>query len=204
MSALRLVRLTEESFPAFEALTAREGGGGCYCAFWHQKFSSLADWEAQCKSAPEKNRSSVFERVRAGFHVGVLAYRGSELAAWVSVGPVTDFYWTWRRVAQIGEKARAVAGITCITLAEPLRGQKLQSEVLAELRVYGRDAGWDYLEGYPFDPRAVERHGRELGFPGLAPGFAQAGFERVGPHWLSKEGYERSIYRVALEPDPSA
>src|SRR5688500_6956427 len=98
-----LAKLTETNFADFEALTSCEGGGGCYCSFWHQRITSMDEWDARRKTNPALNRQVVLDRVLTGYHVGVLAYRDGELAAWVSVGTLPEFYWSWRRVAQLGE-----------------------------------------------------------------------------------------------------
>ncbi|HEY8271213.1 MAG TPA: hypothetical protein VIG33_10030, partial [Pseudobdellovibrionaceae bacterium] len=135
---------------------------------------------------------------RSGFHVGVLAYSGSDLVGWVSVGTLPEFYWTWRRVAQVGEGARDIAGIVCFTISSKYQNQGLQKLMLEELKSYGRCRGWKTIEGYPFDQSAIEKHKEHVRWPGLTKGFVDAGFEHVGPHWLSNPEAERSIYRVQL------
>jgi hypothetical protein len=158
----------------------------------------MAEWDTRKAEHPDLNRAAVFEKVRSGFHVGALAYRNGELVAWISVGPLTDFHWTWKRVAQVGEKANTIGGITCITISKKLRGSGLQPQILKSLRAYGADKGWSAIEGYPFDASAVEKHKEHVLWPGLTKGFVEAGFTRVGPHWLSNPDAERSIYRVDL------
>ena len=195
---IRFRRLTLDNFSEFESLTADESEGGCYCSFWHQKWSSMSDWEKCKKETPGNNRAIVLEKVRSGFHVGVLAYRGDDLAAWVSVGPLPDYYWTWRRVAQRGDAAKTVAGVLCITIRPILRRTGLQKELLYALKGYGKEEGWSSIEGYPFDPSAIERHGDKLSWPGLTKGFMDAGFVRTEPHWLSSPDAARSIYSCDL------
>lgn len=195
---LALQKLTLENFADYEKLTSCEGGGGCYCSFWHQRWSSMGDWETAQKETPLMNRDIVREKVRSHFHVGVLAYRDDELAAWISVGTLPEFFWTWRRVAQVGDEARDIAGIVCLTVAPKFRGAGLQAELLLALRDYGRERGWKILEGYPFDASAVEKHGNGVKWPGLTKGFVEAGFRREGAHWLSNPEAERSIYRLSL------
>jgi len=195
---MEIKKLDADNFADFEKLTSQESHGGCYCSFWHQKWASMADWEKCKKETPEYNRNIVFEKVRSGFHAGVLAYEGSELLAWISVGPVTDFYWTWLRTALLGDSAKTTAGILCVAIEKKFRRQGLQVKLLGALKVYGKAAGWTSLEGYPFDPSALEKHGAELAWPGLAPAFEKAGFKRTGVHWLSNPQAERSIYQAAL------
>ncbi|NUM87860.1 MAG: hypothetical protein HUU37_01525 [Bdellovibrionales bacterium] len=195
---IRIERLSEKNLPDYEKLTSCESGGGCYCSFWHQKWTSMADWEKCKKETPGVNRQIVLEKMRSGFHVGVLAYQGDSLAAWISVGPLIDFYWTWKRAIQVGEAAKSVAGILCFTVAPASRGQGLQSKILEALREYGKSQGWSAIEGYPFDDSALEKQKENAVWPGLAKGFIGAGFTRQGAHWLTGPGWERSIYRADL------
>jgi GNAT superfamily N-acetyltransferase len=196
--SIRLERLSEQNFADFESITRNESGGGCYCSFWHQKWSSRSDWDQQCKDAPEKNRATVLEKVRAGFHVGVLAYKDSKLAAWVSVGPVIDFYWSWRRVGALKEDANKTAGILCIAIVPEFRGQHLQQDLLEALKEYGSTQGWKSIEGYPFDRSAHEKHGEHVRWPGLPKAFEHAGYQRVESHWLNNAEAERSIFKWDL------
>lgn len=195
---IRIEQLTEENFKDYEVLTSCESGGGCYCSFWHQKINSMKEWDARKKENPQLNRQIVLDKVRTGYHVGVLAYRDSELLAWISVGPLTDFYWTWKRVAQLGEDSKNVAGITCFTVAPNFRGQGLQSIILNELKSYGREKGWKTIEGYPFDSSAVEKHKNDVIWPGMTKGFEKAEFIKEGPHWLNSPEAERSLYKIEL------
>lgn len=195
---IEIKKLTLDNFGDFETLTKCESGGGCYCSFWHQKWASMADWEKCKKETPEINRGIVYEKVRSGFHVGVLAYEAGNLMAWISVGPLTDFYWTWKRASALENDAKDVAGIVCFTLAEKYRNQGLQKQILEELKSYGRLQGWKAIEGYPFDASALEKHGVDVIWPGHKRGFDAAEFKRTEAHWLSNPQAERSIYRFEL------
>lgn len=195
---VRLERLTEKNFADYEKLTSCQKDGGCYCAFWHQKWSSMEEWNNRQKEAPLLNRDTVLDKVRSGFHVGVLAYQNDELLAWVSVGPLTDYYWTWRRLAQVGESGKSTAAITCITIAARFRNRGFQTILLRELKTYGKAQGWTMIEGYPFDESALVKHKENVIWPGLTKGFIEARFERVAPHWLDSPDYRRSIYQMQL------
>ena len=213
---ITLKPLTLENLADYERLTQHgDEGQACYCSFWHSKWASMDHYHQVQKDEPERLRESVVQKVRSGFHVGVIAYRPEERpagpegrgasltiqvpCAWVSVGPLTDFFWTWRRVAQVGEAARSIAGIVCFTLAPEYRGRNFQLEVLAALKEYGRAREWSAIEGYPFADEAIATHGDKLKWAGLSNGFERAGFERVGDHWLSHPDYKRSIYSLNLK-----
>lgn len=155
-------------------------------------------WDQRKQERPQENRAAVFEKVRSGFHVGALAYRDRELLAWISISPLSECYWTWKRVAQVGETANKIAGITCFTVRKKFRGEGLQAQILEQLKTYGREKGWKAIEGYPFDPSALEKHKQHVLWPGVPKGFMDAGFLRIGPHWLSNSEAERSIYRFEL------
>jgi GNAT superfamily N-acetyltransferase len=195
---VRIEQLTEINFSDFEALTSCESGGGCYCSFWHQKISSMQEWDQRKKETPHLNRQIVLDKIKTGFHAGVLAYADGELLAWISMGPLTDFYWTWKRVGQLGESSNTVAGITCFTVAPKFRKQGLQSKILKELIEYGKAQGWSSIEAYPFDRSAVEKHKDLVLWPGHTKGYVDAGFLKVGSHWLHSADAERSIFKVDL------
>ncbi len=196
--SLRLEKLSLENFSDYESLTSCQSEGGCYCSFWHQKWASMAAWEKCQKETPEINRSIIMEKVKSHFHVGVLVYENSDLVAWVSVGPLIDFYWTWKRVGAIGDLAKSTAGIVCFTIAKNQRNKGRQREVLEALKAYGREQGWTSIEGYPFDASAVEKHKEHVIWPGITKGFLDAGFQRTADHWLSQPETERSIYVCEL------
>ncbi len=158
----------------------------------------MADWEACQQKTPEFNRQMVWEKVRSGFHVGVLAYDGSTAVAWISVGPIIENYWTWKRVAALGERAADVAGITCLNIADGHRGAGVQGKVIAALKDYGKQTNWKTIEAYPFDTSAVARHGDGVLWPGTTRAFEQAGFVRLGAHWLCQAEFERSIFGVDI------
>ncbi|MBK9321506.1 MAG: GNAT family N-acetyltransferase [Bdellovibrionaceae bacterium] len=195
---IRIEQLTEQNFKDYETLTSCESGGGCYCSFWHQKISSMQEWETRRKENPMLNRQVVLDKVQTGFHVGVLVYSDADLLAWISVGPLIDYYWTWKRTIQFGEESKNIAGITCFTVAPKFRGQGLQSKILEKLKEYGKEKGWSAIEGYPFDASAIEKHKEHVLWPGLTKGFEEARFLKIGPHWLNNPEAERSIYKVEL------
>lgn len=195
---IRIEQLTEQNFKDYETLTSCESGGGCYCSFWHQKITSMQEWDTRKKESPELNRQIVFDKVKTGYHVGALVYSDNDLLAWISVGPLIDYYWTWKRTTQLGEASKNIAGITCFTVAPKFRGQGLQAKILEKLKEYGKAKGWTTIEGYPFDASAIEKHKEHVLWPGLTKGFEEAGFSKLGPHWLNSPEAERSIFKVDL------
>jgi len=198
-STIALQQLSEANVADYEHLT-RHGNDGkpCYCSFWHQKWSSMDEYHRVQRENPERLRECVLDRVKSRFHVGVIAYEDGKPLAWISVGPLIDFFWTWRRVAQVGDAAKTTAGILCISVAPEARGQHTQERVLAALKEYGRARGWTAIEAYPFADDVIKAQGPALAWPGFSTSYERAGFARVGPHWLSQPGFERHLYSASL------
>lgn len=197
---IRLEPLRTNNFSDYESLTCKEANGktGCYCAFWHQKFNSLEEWEKRQKEEPLKNRDVIHSKMVSGFHVGVLAYENDELIGWISLGPLTDFNWTMKRALSIGTDAQKIAGILCFSLAPAFRGKGYQTLLLKELLPYAKNNGWTAIEGYPFDVEALTKHGDKVAWPGFPDSFLSAGFKRIDQHWLNNPDYPRSIFKVDL------
>src|SRR5687767_8836359 len=188
-ATIELQQLRDANFADYETLT-RHGNDGklCYCAFWHQKWSSMDEYHAVQRENPDRLRECVLDRVKSRFHVGVIAYEGGVPCAWVSVGPLIDFFWAWRRVAQVGDAAKSTAGIMCVSVAPASRGKHTQERVLEALKDYGRARGWSVIEAYPFADGTIAAHGLTLAWPGFTKSYERAGFARVGAHWLSQPG----------------
>lgn len=198
-SEIVIKKLTNENLADYEKLTKHgDDGNLCYCSFWHQKWASMDEYKKTQRENPGRLKNCVIDRVNSGFHVGVIAYQNNKPVAWVSVGPLIDFYWAWKRVAQIGEKAKTTAGILCISVAEEFRNQGMQKQVLLALKDYGKENGWTAIEAYPFSDEAVAKHGKSLLWAGHREKFEQAGFKLSGQHWLSSVDYGRHIHQTSL------
>jgi GNAT superfamily N-acetyltransferase len=196
---IRIEQFTESNLADYERLTKLgDDGNLCYCSFWHAKWTSMDEYDRVKAEEPEKLKACVVERVRAQFHVGVIAYLNDNPCAWISVGPLIDFYWTWKRVAHIGEIAKTTAGILCFTIAPEYRGKKLQATILEKLLQYGRQKGWTAIEAYPFASEAIAAHGDPLKWPGMTAGYEAAGFTKIADHWLSSPAAPRHIYQISL------
>ena len=196
--AIEIAPLSEENFSDYEIVTTLDKDKPCYCSWWHIKPTSMQAYDEEKKSNPTKFRECVRTKMKTGFHVGVIAYESKVPVAWISVGPIPEFYWAWKRVAALGEAAPGVAGIMCFNTFPDFRGKGRTAEILAELAVYGKSKGWVSIEGYPFDESAVKEHGMAVLWPGLTEEFKQADFVRVDSHWLSGEKAMRSIYSRRL------
>jgi len=193
-------KLTMTNIEDYELLTKHgDDGKLCYCSFWHQKWASMEEYKKVQNENPERLKNCVIDRVQSGFHVGVIAYINDTPCAWVSVGPLTDFFWAWRRVAEVGETAKNTAAILCFTVAPEFRGQHMQERVLKELANYGQKVGWTTIEAYPFSDEAHQKHGDALKWSGLLKSYQRSGFDYVKDHWLSSADLQRFLYSLKLE-----
>lgn len=192
---IRFERLSENNFELFSQFLNCQDSG-CYCSFWYQKWSSMEEWEKRKSESPELNKACMLDKVRSKFHLGVLAFQGEEPVAWISIGPVHEFFWAWRRVGQLGAEAKNIACIPCITRKTSVRGTLPESELLIPLKEYAKNQGWKAMEGYPFDRVAIDQHGEAITWAGYPEDFDKAGFKRIEDHWLSSKEAPRSIYRV--------
>jgi hypothetical protein len=196
--AIVIRQLSDENFHDYEFVTTLDKEKPCYCSWWHIKPTSMEAYDEEKKKNPEKFLECVRTKLKTGFHVGVLAYEGQKPVAWIAVGPLPEFYWAWRRTAEIGTEAGKIAAIMCFNTFPDFRDQNRTAEVLNSLVDYGRSLGWKNIEGYPFDASAISKHGDAILWPGLVQEFIDAGYARIGAHWLSSDQAERSIFSQAL------
>ena len=197
---IRIERFSDKNINDYENLTKLDQNGKlCYCSFWHAKWASIDEYDKVKEDNPNRLKNCVIDKMRSNFHVGAIAYIDEEPGAWISVGPLTDFYWSWKRVAQLGISAQNIAGIMCFTIAPNFRGKGLQKHILIELINYGKQQKWTSIEAYPFSNEAILKHGDALKWPGLTKGYEQSGFTKTQDHWLSSDDYKRFIYNIDLE-----
>ena len=191
---IRIERLNTKNFHDYEALTSLNKEKPCYCSWWHTNPESMEKYDQEKKENPNKFKNCVLNKVEHGFHVGVIAYENDTPIAWISVGPVNQFFWAWKRVIELKEKADKTAAIVCFNTAPSFRGKNKFAPIMEALIDYGKKQEWIAIEGYPFDESAIKKHGDAVLWPGLTLEFQKSGFKRVTDHWLSNENAERSIY----------
>ena len=196
--AIEIKPLSEANFQDYEYVTTLDKDKPCYCSWWHINPSSMEEYDEEKKKNPKKFRDCVESKVKNGFHVGVIAYENEKPVAWISVGPIPEFYWAWKRIITLGEEAKTTAGIMCFNTFPEFRGKGRTAEVLNSLAEYGKTIGWKQIEGYPFDKSALELHGDAVLWPGLTEEFIEAGYTRIDAHWLNSEKAERSIFAIEI------
>jgi len=196
---IRIEKLSEDNFHHYEFLTTLDKEKPCYCSWWHINPESMENYDQEKRDNPEKFRNCIYSKVQSGFHVGVIAFEDETPMAWISIGPVNQFFWAWKRTLDLQEKAEKTAAIMCFNTAPIFRGKNKFIPIMEALMEYGRKQNWLAIEGYPFDDSALKKHGDAVLWPGLTSEFLECGFNRIAPHWLSNDNAERSIYSKNLQ-----
>lgn len=197
--AIEIQQLSDENFHHYESVTTLDKEKPCYCSWWHIKPTSMEAYDAEKKKTPEKFRECVRTKLHTGFHVGVIAFESNQPVAWIAVGSLPEFYWAWRRTADLGRTAGETAAIMCFNTFPNFRGKGRTTEVLNALAKYGQSLGWKSIEAYPFDDSAVKAHGPTLLWPGTPGEFMSAGYKKLGAHWLSSDQAMRWIFSRQIQ-----
>jgi len=123
------------------------------------------------------NRRALRTLVRAGTVPGMLAYRGGEPVAWVSLGPREDFAALERSTTLKRVDDQPVWSVVCFFVAKPYRGRGVMAPLLRAAVAYARRRGARLIEGYPIDPG--DGLTGYAGFTGVVSAFRRAGFRQV-------------------------
>lgn len=161
--------VTPERWSDLEALFGERGAyGGCWCVWWR---ISRAEFS---RNGNRGNRAALKSLVDEGIVPGLLAYRGEEPVAWVSVGPREDFTALERSRTLRRIDDRPVWSVVCFFMAKPYRGRGLMTPLLRAAVTYAKRHGARFVEGYPITPGAGLTG--YAGFTGIVSTFRKAGF----------------------------
>jgi GNAT superfamily N-acetyltransferase len=164
--------VTADRWDDFVSVFGQNGAcSGCWCMYWR---SPRKDWLTQTN---DFNRSCIKSLVDAGREPGLLAYVDSVPAAWVSMGPRSDFPMlaTSRVLAPVDRQP--VWSIVCFFIHRKYRRTGLMQPLIAAAVDYARSKGAEIVEAYPHDPgHKVESSSI---FLGVASAFLEAGFVEV-------------------------
>ena len=167
--------VTPERWPDLEKLFGPRGAySGCWCMFWRLRRSEFD------RSSADERRAGLKGLVDSGQIPGILAYKGDEPIAWVSLGPRETFppLERSRTLARVDEQP--VWSIVCFFVAKAYRRQGLMVKLLRGAVAYAASQGAQIVEGYPVDPPAGQRvSGVAEGYMGLASAYSKAGFVEV-------------------------
>lgn len=181
--------VTADRWPDLERLFGPRGANsGCWCLWWR-----LTRAEFDRRSADER-KAGLKGLVDAGRPPGLLAYRGDEASAWVSVGPREEFGALERSRVLKRVDDRPVWSIVCFFVDRRCRGQGLMVKLLQAAVEYATANGAQIVEGYPVDPGVGRVDGGSSGFVGLASAYRKAGFIEV-----ARPNERRAIMRYYVE-----
>ncbi len=178
---LSAAQLSEETWPAFEALFAANGGvwGGCWCMFFHRpgRFDSKAYLA---------NKEAKHELVASGEAHGTIVYCGSDPVGWCQFGPRTELPRIDRKRGYL-PTANDPWRITCLFISSGHRRSGLAGFAVKESLKSMKKLGARVVEAYPVEG---ERSSTLLwmGTPHL---FEANGFHRRSP--LGKNSWVYSL-----------
>jgi GNAT superfamily N-acetyltransferase len=150
--------------------------------WWRRKRS---EWS---KDRGAGNRRALRKLVESGEPPGLLAYVGSEPAAWCALAPREDYPGIGRSRLfkslveragdRLAQRARPTWSVTCFYVARAHRRKGLTVRLLREAARHARSRGARLLEGYPVEPKKGLAPDAWV-YTGLAAAFRKAGFREV-------------------------
>ena len=191
--ALDIQPLTRGRLPDLAALFGQGGDPKwCWCSFFRVR---NVDFRT---ATPASNRRVLEQAVEStaavGRAPGLLAYRGSDVVGWVSLGPREDYERLEHSRVLAPVDDRPVWSIVCFVVARRARGQGIASALLDAAVAYARAHGATLLEAYP-----VETDGGRVpaahAFKGTVGMFDRAGFEVVERRQANRASTPRPIVR---------
>jgi GNAT superfamily N-acetyltransferase len=182
---VRIVELTEETWPRLETLfAANKTVGGCWCVWFMRPHAEVdAGWG-------EGNRS--FLRERLGTPLGLLALDDDGPTGWVAVAPRASY----PRLAT-SKITRSDAGpdtwsVTCFFVHRRARRQGIAATLLGAAVDFAAARGAVAVEGHPVDTEGARRSSGDL-FHGTLAMFRAAGFALV-----DRRGTRRALVRKEI------
>jgi GNAT superfamily N-acetyltransferase len=176
--------VTTATLADFERLFSAPGAPKyCWCMVWRRTAE-----EAKHHDGPSRKRQ-MMKRITAGIPVGLIACRGDEPVAWVSIAPRDTYRNLGGPPAAAGE---VIWSIVCFFVPRRLRGEGIVHRLIAAAVDHARCQGATVVEAYP-----VEEAAPSYRFMGFVSTFAAAGFRQVGP-----AGTRRHVMRLAVTAAP--
>lgn len=180
MSQLSARPLTGERWPDLERLFGANGAySNCWCSF--QRVTGR-EFSAGCANGGAGNRALLRALAGSGTAPGLIAYRGDEPVAWVSVGPRPAFGRILRspitRLSPDEARDEGIWSIVCFWMPRAERGKGVGRWLLEAAVAHARAAGARDVEAYPVDTRG-RRIPSSDAFTGTWDLFRSAGFARI-------------------------
>jgi GNAT superfamily N-acetyltransferase len=181
--------VTPDRWEDFVSVFGQNGAcSGCWCMYWR---SPRKEWLTQTN---DFNRSGIKSLVDTGREPGLLAYVDSVPAAWVSVGPRSDFPMlnTSRVLAPVDDQP--VWSIVCFFIHRKYRRTGLMQPLIAAAVDYARSKGARIVEGYPTEPgKKVEAGSMYLG---AVSAFKEAGFTEVARRSATHPIFRMNVFSI--------
>lgn len=176
-TALEIVEVGETTWPALADLFGPNGAvGGCWCTWFMQSTKDLY------ANGADRNRDLLYDRVRSGVPVGMLALSGSTALGWVAVAPRTGYPRLTRstitRPADPAEDLSDVWAVTCFFIRAGHRRKGIAGELLSAAVAFAERHGAVAVEGYPKITEGRRMAAGEL-YHGTLGAFLAAGFDVV-------------------------
>lgn len=130
---------------------------GCYCLESHLRSENNVEFLPDGREVKREDRKAVAgELIDSGVMTGYLLYDGETPVGWCNAGDKSTFgplIYNETFKTDEPEKGRIMA-VYCIDIAPEYRGRGLASAVLARVIADAGDAGYGFVEGYPFTDTA--------------------------------------------------
>ncbi len=188
---MKVVELSERTWPALEKLFGPNGAvGGCWCMWFRKTSPEFKD------DSGEVNRQDAADLAAAGEPAGLLAMDGHEAVGWVAVAPRSVYRRLERspiaKPADPGEDLSGVWSVTCFYIHRSARRGGVARRLLDEAVRYAVRHGAWILEAYPVDTNGVKASSGEL-YHGTLSMFTDAGFTVV-----DRRGTRRALVRKTV------
>jgi GNAT superfamily N-acetyltransferase len=178
--ALTFRPVDRDTRAAFEAFFASRGAPHhCWCMVWRRTTT-----EAHAHQPADRKRQ-MMDRLARDTPVGLLAWLGEEVVAWVSIAPRDTYRNLGGPAPRDGE---IIWSLACMFARRNLRGQGITRRLIAAAIDYARSEGATIVEAYPVDDDAPSYR-----FMGFVSVFRKAGFTEV-----TRAGTRRHVMRIGL------
>ena len=177
-SAVRIVPLSAESWPALESLF-REGGDPrwCWCQYWRLRSKDFG--AAKVPELRERLRTQAASREPPGLVALAADGAGARAVGWVSLAPRGNFDRIVRSRVIPAIDDRPVWSIVCFAVSASARGAGVARALLEAAITHAREQGAEALEAYPVRTEAGESVHPNSASTGTLPMFERLGFRVV-------------------------
>ena len=134
---------------------------GCYCMYyhWNKTLENKKSWNCS-KADAAYNRECAVELIKQGIMQGYLAYHNGKVVGWCNANDKQAYDSVkWDFSCEESEKAKKIKSIACFCISPNFRGRGIASRLLDKICADAIDAGYEYIEAYPFVNNEYNYHG---------------------------------------------